>query len=116
MFSSHFLKESGTMEDVTLFRLSIVDDSDPFPGAPAGWIKPGDKWFNTSDHCWYRRTSSGWDLVVDASDHPHHELGDVNFIGSIKADGEEGISGSRLIPGVGTLTFTKGILTGFTPA
>lgn len=72
---------------------------------------------------WWKLTS-GWNLIrtdpplSSKSDvgHTHQTLGDIDLTGSVKADGEEGISGSRFIPGVGTLTFTKGILTGFTPA
>ncbi len=47
--------------------------------------------------------------------HSHPTLEDINFTGTVSVGGSAGLTGSRLIPTVGTLTFTKGILTGFTP-
>jgi len=101
---------------VGAFQTLLISDTDPAVDAPPGWLRDGMEWLNTSDHCLYRRSGSGWTKIIDVSDHPHESLGDVDFTGYIKVGGAAGISGSRLIPGVGTLTFTNGILTNFEPA
>ena len=66
---------------------------------------------------WFERADSGWQLVKTedapvAADHSHPELGDINFTGSISADGEAGLTGSRTIDGH-TLTFKSGLLVGY---
>lgn len=45
--------------------------------------------------------------------HSHPTLGDINFTGTISADGQAGLTGSRTIDGH-TLTFKNGILVGYT--
>jgi len=44
--------------------------------------------------------------------HGHPTLGDINFTGTISADGEAGVTGSRVIDGH-RLTFKNGILVGY---
>ena len=44
--------------------------------------------------------------------HTHSELGNINFTGSISAEGSAGLTGTRTIDGH-TLTFKNGILTGY---
>ena len=44
--------------------------------------------------------------------HTHPTHGDINFTGTISADGEAGLTGSRTIDGH-TLTFKNGILVGY---
>ncbi|MBU2064010.1 MAG: hypothetical protein KKF93_06430 [Candidatus Omnitrophica bacterium] len=46
------------------------------------------------------------------TDHTHIALGDINFTGAISSGGSAGLTGSRLIDGK-TLTFTNGLLTGY---
>ena len=46
------------------------------------------------------------------AEHTHEEHGDINFTGTVSADGEEGLTGQRTVQGY-TLTFKKGLLVGF---
>lgn len=71
-------------------------------------------WLKESSNQWFKFDGTTW-VEVPVSNHTHPTLGDINFTGTVSVGGSAGITGSRLIPGVGTLTFTKGILTGFTP-
>lgn len=67
------------------------------------WVKPV-----ASGVELYTYDNGSWNLVASISktDHTHFEIEYIK---------DNGLSGSHVFPGVGTLTFTKGILTGFTP-
>ena len=45
-------------------------------------------------------------------EHTHSEHGDINFTGTVSADGDGGLTGSRTVGGY-KLTFKKGLLVGF---
>jgi len=116
--------------------IPVIKDTDPSVDAPTGWCRDGLEWFNTTDNCLYRRSGSGWIKVTDISaiigtalaahtslpdahhpqDHSHSTHGDINFTGTVSADGDVGLTGSKTIAGLGTLTFKKGLLVGFVPA
>lgn len=71
---------------------------------------------------WYRFDKDLQQWVLDRTEpayatlnHSHPTHGDINFTGTISANGQAGITGTKVTP-IGTLTFTKGLLTGFTPA
>jgi len=44
--------------------------------------------------------------------HSHSTLGDINFTGTVSADGQPGLTGARTIDGH-TLTFKDGLLVGY---
>ena len=44
--------------------------------------------------------------------HSHPTHGDINFTGTVSADGDEGLTGQRTVGGY-KLTFKKGLLVGF---
>lgn len=74
-------------------------------------------WLNyiTGEMHKFNPNTGQYDITIPVPSHLHETLGDINFTGNISVGGESGITGSRLIPNVGTLTFKKGILTGFVP-
>lgn len=88
-------------------------------------------WFKPSENKWFAPSSdlSSWELITDLetalgesavqsmidsaiSSHSHPEHGDINFTGGVSADGASGLSGQRTLHGY-TLTFSKGLLVGF---
>lgn len=66
---------------------------------------------------WYEPDDDSWQLVKTEPacaelDHSHPEHGDINFTGTVSADGDAGLTGQRTLAGY-TLTFKKGLLVGF---
>ena len=89
------------------------------------------KWFEKADGGWqlvksevapaevdHVHSQSDIDGLVDALDskatasHSHPTHSDINFTGSVSADGDTGLTGQRTIAGY-TLAFKKGLLVGF---
>jgi len=54
---------------------------------------------------------SQW-VQLSKDGHTHPTLGNVNFTGTVSADGDEGLTGSRTLGGH-TFTFKKGLLVGY---
>jgi len=54
------------------------------------------------------------DVLVGKADsnHSHATHGDINFTGTVSADGNQGLTGQRTVGGY-KLTFKKGLLVGF---
>lgn len=97
----------------------IFSDAPPDHVTGYAWVKRSPDGSKEWHH--FDKDTQSWVLdIAEAASaplvHSHPELGDTNFTGKISVGGVAGLTGSRLIPGVGTLTFTKGLLTGFTPA
>lgn len=102
-----------------MFNGIIFSDSAPANVTGYAWVKV----MPDGSREWYSYNKDSHQWVLDHTDiapasvaHTHPTLGDIDFTGAISVGGVAGLTGSRLIPGVGTLTFTKGILTGFVPA
>ncbi len=95
----------------------IISASEPKLENLYTWMKPlpdgGKEWYEIQNGAWAKVKTEPAPALAD---HIHAALGDINFTGTVSVNGDAGITGSRLILGVGTLTFKKGILTGFTPA
>uniref|UniRef100_A0A6H1ZJ93 Uncharacterized protein n=1 Tax=viral metagenome TaxID=1070528 RepID=A0A6H1ZJ93_9ZZZZ len=85
------------------------------------WLKPDDGW--------YKWAGSSWEITNNPitatelasalagksdTDHSHPTHGDINFTGTVSADGDAGLTGERTIGGY-KITFKKGLLTGFEP-
>lgn len=93
----------------------IISETTPEPTNRYTWQKPlpdgGIEWYEPSD--------GGWALVKTVpapalANHTHATLGDINFTGTISANGDTGITGSKTIGGF-KITFKNGLLTGFDP-
>ena len=65
-------------------------------------------WFNKTDGSWYERITDTWEKTTESS----RAIGDINFMGTVSADGDEGLTGQRTLGGY-TLTCKKGLLVGF---
>lgn len=90
-------------------KLFIAESPEELNPAPQGWI-----WIKPSTGQVSEFNDGAWAEVATLSmaGHNHPTLGDVNFTGTISADGEQGITGQRTIAGH-TITFRNGILVGF---
>jgi len=121
---SPLLKWGGIMADVEHRYFIVV--SDTTPDLPNNW-QYDNLWFKLSSGQWYKWNGGTWQLSFDPitqtemdealttkSDisHTHTALGDINFTGTVSADGDEGLTGERTVGGY-TLTFKKGLLVGF---
>jgi len=90
----------------------VISESEPLKDNRYVWFKP-------SVRQWYELNSEGtaWALSHDEpalslEGHSHPTHGDIDFTGTVKADGDEGLTGQRTIGGH-TLTFKKGLLVGY---
>ena len=92
-------------------RKAIITADEPgeLPEEFEGWF-----WFNpsTGEICEFE--DGGWVLkeTLSLASHSHPTHGNINFTGSISADGDAGLTGQRTIARY-TLTFKKGLLVGF---
>lgn len=89
----------------------IVSESTPATDNRYTWYQPSTgKWFELN------ATMTEWVEVADEdkaeADHTHTEFENLNIIGTLSADGDEGLTGQRTFGGY-TLTFKKGLLVGF---
>ena len=96
----------GSVLPCTSVVVSDVEPSIP----PNGYNIFDWKWFQPSTGRWYSY-DSGWVLLGGDP----QNIGSVNFNGSVLADGNAGLTGTRVV-GNHKLTFTKGLLTGFEAA
>lgn len=105
----------------------IVSETEPERSNRYYWFKPSNrKWYelNPTLTAWEEKfdeapliTQEQLDALVNvyaAVAHTHTTFGDISFTGSISVDGSAGITGSKTLGGY-TITFKKGILTGFNP-
>lgn len=91
--------------------LFIGETPCPSSQCPNGWLwlKPIEGGLEA-----YSFTNGAWVLeqTIGLSSHSHPTHGDINFTGTISADGEVGITGSKVLDGK-RLTFKNGILVGY---
>lgn len=96
------------------FVVSTVTPEEGYPDYANNnvvWFKPiltGE--VVTDVEVYQRLTDGSWKKLFSKGG----DMPDINFTGTVSVDGEEGLSGTKVTP-IGTLTFTKGLLTGFTP-
>lgn len=93
----------------------FVSDSQPESIGKITWLKI----LPDGSREWYEKTDSGFVKVKDevasaSANHSHLTHGDINFTGTVSADGDEGLTGEKTVKGY-TLTFKKGLLVGFQP-
>lgn len=91
----------------------VISDVEPTNIGKFTWLKI----LPDGSREWCERTDGGWAVVKSEAapaiaDHSHPTHGDINFTGTVSADGDGGLSGTRTIAGY-TLTFKKGLLVGF---
>jgi len=77
------------------------------------WIKP----LPDGSREYYQSSSAGWVKVLTIPvhaliNHQHSTHGDINFTGTVSANGDQGLTGERTVGGY-KLTFKKGLLVGF---
>ncbi len=77
------------------------------------WIKP----IPDGSIEYYQSSNTGWVKILTipapaSANHSHPTHGNINFTGTIQADGDTGLSGTKTIAGY-TFTFKKGLLVGF---
>jgi len=96
------------MSEFTDRRFLFVSETEP--DLPNGW-EYDSFWLKPSIGI-YQWSGSNWALKFAPLMANPSELGNINFIGTVSADGSQGLTGQRTIQGY-TLTFKKGLLTGF---
>ena len=98
-----------------MFNGIIFSDSAPSHVTGYAWIKRlpdgAREWyfFNAETQQWELDNTEAASASLDHS-HPTH--GDIDFTGTVKADGDTGLTGQKTITGY-TFTFKKGLLVGF---
>ena len=80
----------------------IVSESAPDPTNKYSWYKPSTREF-------FELVEGAWTKVGQTD---ITELVDLNITGDLRANGDLGLTGSKVIQGY-TLTFKKGLLVGF---
>mgnify|MGYP001565343791 CR=1 FL=1 len=93
----------------------ILSDGPPAHVTGYAWCKV----FPDNSKEWYHFNKDTQSWVLDLTepapaliDHSHPTHGDINFTGTVSADGDEGLTGQKTIAGY-TFTFKKGLLVGF---
>ncbi len=91
----------------------IISDTAPTASDKIIWLKI----LPDGSREWYERSDGNWSLIKTeaapaAADHSHATLGDINFTGTISADGDEGITGTYEGT-VKKIKVVKGIITEF---
>ena len=85
--------------------------SDEIPDLPDNW-EPHFAWLQPMTGKWHKWNGSSWEAKSVPLIAVPENLGNTNFIGTVSADGDQGLTGQRTIQGY-TLTFKKGLLVGF---
>uniref|UniRef100_A0A6H1ZFC4 Uncharacterized protein n=1 Tax=viral metagenome TaxID=1070528 RepID=A0A6H1ZFC4_9ZZZZ len=96
---------------VEVVDTKFVVISDDIPIMPDNW-EPYFTWLQPTTGKWHSWNGSGWDVISAPLIAVPSKLGNTDFIGTVSADGDQGLTGQRTIQGY-TLTFKKGLLTGF---
>lgn len=91
----------------------VISEVEPTIQGKVTWLKI----LHDGSREWYEQVDGSWLLIKSEcapapADHSHPTHGDINFTGSVSADGSGGLTGQRTIGGY-TLTFKKGLLVGF---
>ena len=93
----------------------VISETEPEKTNKYTWCKPladgGKEWYELADGGW---KLVGTDIAPAALAHSHATHGDINFIGTVSVNGDEGVTGQKTIGGF-RITFKNGILTGFDP-
>jgi len=100
------LPEGFAMSEQTDTKVVIISESSP--SLPLNW-EPYLLWLQPTTGKWYKWNGSSWIAISAPLMAIPENLGNVNFTGTVKVDGDQGLTGQRTIQGY-TLTFKKGLL------